>query len=438
MPARSVVIEKLSKFTGEHHEFLTPGEYTQLAGRAGRRGIDDVGYVVVLWDPFVPFEQVAGLASRRTYALTSSFHPTYNMAANLVQRYPPQQARHLLNLSFAQFHADRDVVAVERDLELRRGQLAEAEAAAVHPAGDVDEYRRLLAELDAAPAGRARPVRRPVRDPAAGRRADRAQARRQGRGAEAGAGERAAAGPGADPGEVARAALAARLPRPVAQGRDDRAARGRSRRAASRSRRPRSRPLRRLKVRDVELPVDTDGDVEELAGRGRRAPAAQRARCRRRRCAPRGRPTGSPATSPASSAGCRRAATASPGSSTACSACSTWGYVEDWTLTDAGRLLTRLNSEGELVIAEALREGRLDGIDPATMAAVVSCFTFQRRGPGQQRAAAAAPLAEPGGRAPQPGARRASGATCTSPSARPACPRPAGPIRVSRPPSTPG
>ena len=150
MPARSVVIEKLSKFTGEHHEFLTPGEYTQLAGRAGRRGIDDVGYVVVLWDPFVPFEQVAGLASRRTYALTSSFHPTYNMAANLVQRYPPQQARHLLNLSFAQFHADRDVVAVERDLELRREQLAKAEAAAVHPAGDVHEYRRLLAELDAA------------------------------------------------------------------------------------------------------------------------------------------------------------------------------------------------------------------------------------------------------------------------------------------------
>ena len=119
----------------------------------------------MLWDPFVPFDQVAGLASRRTYALTSSFHPTYNMAANLVQRYPPQQARHLLNLSFAQFHADRDVVAVERELELRREQLAQAEAAAVHPAGDVHEYRRLLAALDAARARRARPVR-----PAASRR----------------------------------------------------------------------------------------------------------------------------------------------------------------------------------------------------------------------------------------------------------------------------
>ena len=87
MPARSVVIEKLSKFTGERHEFLTPGEYTQLTGRAGRRGIDDLGYAVVCWSPFVPFDQVASLASRRTDALRSSFRPTYNMAANLVRRY---------------------------------------------------------------------------------------------------------------------------------------------------------------------------------------------------------------------------------------------------------------------------------------------------------------------------------------------------------------
>ena len=61
MPARTVVIEKLTKFTGDHHEILTPGEYTQLTGRAGRRGIDDEGHAVVLWSPFVPFEQVAAL-----------------------------------------------------------------------------------------------------------------------------------------------------------------------------------------------------------------------------------------------------------------------------------------------------------------------------------------------------------------------------------------
>src|SRR4029079_9214782 len=105
------------KFTGERHEFLTPGEYTQLTGRAGRRGIDAVGYAAVLWSPFVPCEQLAGLASRRTYALASSFRPTYNMAANLVRRYESEVAHHLLNLSFAQFQADRDLVALERRLE---------------------------------------------------------------------------------------------------------------------------------------------------------------------------------------------------------------------------------------------------------------------------------------------------------------------------------
>ena len=85
MPAKTVVIEKLSKFTGDHHAFLTPGEYTQLTGRAGRRGMDDLGYAVVLWSPFVPFDQVAALASSRTFHLNSAFRPTYNMAANLVQ-----------------------------------------------------------------------------------------------------------------------------------------------------------------------------------------------------------------------------------------------------------------------------------------------------------------------------------------------------------------
>ncbi|HEV7863715.1 MAG TPA: DEAD/DEAH box helicase, partial [Acidimicrobiia bacterium] len=73
MPARTVVIEKLSKFTGERHEFLTPGEYTQLTGRAGRRGIDVEGHAVVLWQPGTDPAAVAGLASRRTYPLNSSF-----------------------------------------------------------------------------------------------------------------------------------------------------------------------------------------------------------------------------------------------------------------------------------------------------------------------------------------------------------------------------
>ena len=386
MPARSVVIEKLSKFTGEHHEFLTPGEYTQLAGRAGRRGIDDVGYVIVLWDPFVPFEQVAGLASRRTYALTSSFHPTYNMAVNLVQRYPPHQARHLLNLSFAQFHADRDVVAVERDLEVRRAQLAKAEQAVTHPAGDVDEYRRLLGELDAARrAAHGRSDRRfetlrPGDVLVAPKRGGRVVVLKQ----ERGSGQQRVLAltqgrslvrlSAHDFRGPVRKVATIELPRPFAP-------RSQSFQRAAVDR------LRRLRISDAEIPQETDRDVEELQAEVAAHPlhdapgadtalrAAWQADRLRRDIARLERHVSSRNDSLARQfdrvLGLLR----------------TWGYVDEWALTDAGRLLTRLNSEGELVVAEALREGRLDGIDAASMAAVVSCFTFQRRGPENNEAA---------------------------------------------------
>ncbi|MHB8467249.1 MAG: DEAD/DEAH box helicase, partial [Acidimicrobiales bacterium] len=119
MPAKSVVIENLSKFNGESHELLRPGEYTQLTGRAGRRGIDSVGYAVVLWSQFVPFHRVAALASARSYELTSAFRPTYNMTANLVRRYTPDEAHHVLHLSFAQFRAGENSLAVEFDRVLQ-------------------------------------------------------------------------------------------------------------------------------------------------------------------------------------------------------------------------------------------------------------------------------------------------------------------------------
>ena len=86
MPARTVVLEKLTKYNGEAHADLTAGEYTQLTGRAGRRGIDVEGHAVVVWSPGMDPRAVAGLASRRTYPLRSSFRPSYNMAVNLVDR----------------------------------------------------------------------------------------------------------------------------------------------------------------------------------------------------------------------------------------------------------------------------------------------------------------------------------------------------------------
>ncbi len=146
MPAKTVVIEDLWKFQGERHELLTPGEYTQLTGRAGRRGIDEVGHAVVVYQRQVPFERVATLASTRTYNLTSSFRPSYNMAVNLVRNYTPEQAHHLLNSSFAQFLADRGVVALERTRQQDHEAIEGYRRNMTCHLGDFDEYWALLAQ----------------------------------------------------------------------------------------------------------------------------------------------------------------------------------------------------------------------------------------------------------------------------------------------------
>jgi ATP-dependent RNA helicase HelY len=140
MPAKSVVIEDLWKFQGERHELLTPGEYTQLTGRAGRRGIDMLGHAIVVYQRQVAFDRVASLASTRTYELTSSFRPSYNMAVNLVRNYTREEAHHLLNSSFAQFLADRGVVALERQLERDKAYLAGYRRQMRCDLGDFEEY----------------------------------------------------------------------------------------------------------------------------------------------------------------------------------------------------------------------------------------------------------------------------------------------------------
>ena len=381
MPARSVVIEKLSKFTGERHQFLTPGEYTQLTGRAGRRGIDTIGHAIVLWSPFVPFDQVAGLASSRTFRLTSAFRPTYNMAANLVRTYPRDQAHHLLNLSFGQYQADRDVVRLEARLERRRAALASLRESAQSPYGDIDEYRHSRPRRERRPDGaspdqvaaslaRLKPgdVIMLTSGKHAGRAAVLTVAQRRGGGVKVRVDH-------AEP--VARLALRAGLRRGRVRRRVDRAAdsvrtepavvpaRGR---APSRAGSAQART--RASARDHE--PQGDGELDpilrdpQLDDRLRAAAQAERVGREVHELEERiGSRVGSLA---------RRF-------DRVVRILELWGYLEDWTLTDAGERLASLFHESDLLLAEAIGQKLLDDLDPAAMAGLVSCFTYEHRSP---------------------------------------------------------
>ena len=147
MPARSVVLEKLVKWNGEQHADITPGEYTQLTGRAGRRGIDVEGHAVVLWQRGFSPDHLAGLAGTRTYPLRSSFKPSYNMAVNLVEQFGRHRSRELLETSFAQFQADKSVVGISRQVQRNEEGLDGYKDSMTCHLGDFEEYARLRREL---------------------------------------------------------------------------------------------------------------------------------------------------------------------------------------------------------------------------------------------------------------------------------------------------
>ncbi|PWB96594.1 DEAD/DEAH box helicase [Salinibacterium hongtaonis] len=147
MPARTVVLEKLEKFNGEARVPITPGEYTQLTGRAGRRGIDVEGHSVIQWQNGIDPQAVASLASRRTYPLNSSFAPTYNMAVNLIEQFGRERTRDVLESSFAQFQADRSVVDMARKVRSQEESLAGYAKAMECHLGDFAEYASIRREL---------------------------------------------------------------------------------------------------------------------------------------------------------------------------------------------------------------------------------------------------------------------------------------------------
>ena len=389
MPARSVVIEDLWKFQGERHELLTPGEYTQLTGRAGRRGIDELGHAVVVVQRNVPFERVASLASTRTYELTSSFRPSYNMAVNLVRNYTRDEAHHLLNSSFAQFLADRGVVTLERELERDRSQLVGFRDQMRCHLGDFAEYWSLRMKADAVRdefrKGRERARTDSVREVLASLRPGDVifvpRARRRG----------------------LAVVLSVRDGRPTVLAQDRKFFRLSARdfqdapavltkvplpRAGSvRSARYRRDLAARLVALDVRQPRTprggTDARVEREAARYERQ--AESHPCH---VCPE-RPEHERWATRASQVEQRirglerrirtRTETLARQFDRVLAVLEELGYVHAFAIEPKGRRLARIYGEGDILMAEALAQGLLDGLEPSEVAALVSTIVYESR-----------------------------------------------------------
>ncbi|HYN72535.1 MAG TPA: DEAD/DEAH box helicase [Nakamurella sp.] len=393
MPARTVVLEKLTKYNGEGHADLTPGEYTQLTGRAGRRGIDIEGHAVVIWSPGMDPHAVGGLASRRTYPLRSSFRPSYNMAVNLVDRLGRSAARKLLEQSFAQYQADGSVVGMARQVA-RNSEAITSHAASMHcHLGDVPEYLELLgrlsaAEKDLAKAGASRRRGETDRDLGALKRGDVIAIQTGRRSGLAVVLEPGVATDGtARPLVVTAGRWAGRLTTadfhgPVpALGRirlgkftDHRSPKVRrdvaSALASSGISVP-ARGARRAPEDDVDLTVlRLAVRAHPVHGCSDRGEHLQWARRWQRLTAE-------------NQALAKKVATArgSLGQDLdrILQLLSERGYVVGDSLTPAGRTLSRIWSESDLVVSECLRRGLWEGLDHAELAAVVSALVFESR-----------------------------------------------------------
>jgi ATP-dependent RNA helicase HelY len=402
MPARTVVLERLVKFNGEAHAELTPGEYTQLTGRAGRRGIDVEGHAVVVWQPGVDPAQVGGLASTRTYPLRSSFRPGYNMAVNLVRRLGVAAARGLLEQSFGQFQADRSVVGLARQIERNTETLAAYAASMQCHLGDFAEYADLRRRI----AERAKVLRRQGMADRRDAATDALRALRPGDVIAVPGGRRAGLAVVLDPG-----LSSGTDPRPLVLTED--------------------RWAGRLSSADFPAPVTALGRMRLPKGVNHRVPAVRRDLAASLRntgivapSAPRrGRAgKGSPDDDPALGA-LRRALRAHP-----CHGCADREAHARWaerharltrdteqlrqkvratthslarafdrirgllgergylahddageTVTAQGDRLARLWGESDLLAAECLRHGAWDGLEPAELAAVVSALVYESR-----------------------------------------------------------
>ena len=381
MPARSVVIESLSKFTGETHEDLTPAQYTQLTGRAGRRGLDPVGHALVLWSPWYGFDKVAALAASREYVLRSAFRPTFNMAINLVLQHDRDGAHDLLGRSFAQFQTDRGLGRLVNRRTRLIDQLESARRQATCELGDVAEYRRLRKE-----------------ERAAVRRARRARAH-----------EIEAAMAALRPGDVIEVSGAALAVVSSSHRRGSVEVRAVDRNGLLETYEPEDLDEAPTPIARVDLPVPfiprERASQRHLANNLRRAATRGRDPKGRSRPVPAGssEPTSADhpvATCPDLDEHLRATAEADRLESRLAETDRRMGersgslarqfdllvtllqrrrFLDGWELTERGEVLSQIFHESDLLCAAAISDGLFDDLEPPEMAGLVSMLTYEHR-----------------------------------------------------------
>ena len=370
MPARAVVLDKITKFNGENHQMLKPSDYAQLTGRAGRRGLDDIGHALVVWNPFVTFEQVATLVASRSFVLNSAFRPTYNMAANLIRSTSQVQARHLLNLSFAQFQSGKDVVEIQARIQRRSKERDRLMLQAESPFGDLEEYRlrksskaqpseidQSLSELrpgDVIEAGSISHIERMVVLTVAQR----------GDGTKITALSRSRSVQTFSVRDFVQPVIVlgfVKLPSPFAPNNHKFLKEASSRLATAKIRQA-SRMKHTAKSQQTEHPVASDPDLKF------RLIAAESAERIDRELEQLEKRVSNSTQS------------VSNKFDELVKLLTEWGFVDEWSLTQRGQMLSHIFHESDLLIANCVSEGIFDGLSAPNMAALASVFVFQARG----------------------------------------------------------
>ena len=370
MPARAVVLDKITKFNGENHQMLKPSDYAQLTGRAGRRGLDDIGHALVVWSPFVTFEQVATLVASRSFVLNSAFRPTYNMAANLIRSTSQVQARHLLNLSFAQFQSGKDVVEIQARIQRRSKERDRLMLQAESPYGDIEEYRlrksskaqpseidQSLSELrpgDVIEAGSISHVERMVVLTVAQR----------GDGTKITALSRSRSVQTFSVRDFVQPVTIlgyVKLPSPFSPNNQKFLKEASSRLATAKIKQG-SKMKHSAKSQQAEHPVSGDPDLKF------RLIAAESAERIDRELEKLEKQVSNSTQS------------VSNKFDELVKLLTEWGFVDEWTLTQRGQMLSHIFHESDLLIANCVSDGIFDGLSASNMAAMASVFVFQARG----------------------------------------------------------